>query len=195
MADRRAPGAPGRCGLNTSGTYGASAAADPGREAQPSGSVDDPGSTRWGRTPGVCVMSLVDRNRHHPRCDAGSPCPGITVAEMHLSCRAHPGNRPEDVSSSRPRSPWERGTHREHRRAESVSTCPKAPGSPHTSPTTGAIAEELGRTPQSSLGVAHPTRSIRTPTRCFHHLTPSAEGIPSGERPTVGCAIERSGAQ
>ena len=99
-------------------------------------------------------MSLVDRNRHHPRCDAGSPCPGITVAEMHLSCRAHPGNRPEDVSSSRPRSPWERGTHREHRRAESVSTCPKAPGSPHTSPTTGAIAEELGWTPQSSLGVA-----------------------------------------
>ena len=53
-----------------------------------------------------------------------------------------------------------------------MSTCPKAPGSPHTSPTTGAIAEELGRTPQSSLGVAHPTRSIRTPTRCFHHLTP-----------------------
>lgn len=38
--------------------------------------------------------------------------------------------------------------------------------------------------------MAHPTRSIRTPTRCFHHLTPSAEGIPSGERPTVGCAIE-----
>ena len=29
---------------------------------------------------------------------------------MHLSCRAHPGNRHEDVSSSRPRSPWERGT-------------------------------------------------------------------------------------
>ena len=49
VADRRAPGAPGRCGLNTSGTYGTSAAADPGREAQPSGSVDDPGSTRWGR--------------------------------------------------------------------------------------------------------------------------------------------------
>ena len=55
-----------------------------------------------------------------------------------------------------------------------MSTYPKAPRSPHTSPTTGAIAEELGRTPQSSPGVAHPTRSIRTPTRCFHHLTPSS---------------------
>ena len=53
-----------------------------------------------------------------------------------------------------------------------MSTYPKAPRSPHTSPTTGAIAEELGWTPQSSLGMAHPTRSIRTPTRCFHHLTP-----------------------
>ena len=31
-------------------------------------------------------------------------------SEMHLSCRAHPGYRPEDVFSSRPRSPWERGT-------------------------------------------------------------------------------------
>ena len=31
-------------------------------------------------------------------------------SEMHLSCRTHPGNRHEDVSSSRPRSPWERGT-------------------------------------------------------------------------------------
>ena len=35
-----------------------------------------------------------------------------------------------------------------------MSTYPKAPRSPHTSPTTGAIAEELGWTPQSSLGVA-----------------------------------------
>lgn len=35
-----------------------------------------------------------------------------------------------------------------------MSTYPKAPGSPHTSPTTGAIAEELGWTPQSSLGMA-----------------------------------------
>ena len=31
---------------------------------------------------------------------------------------------------------------------------PKAPRSPHTSPTTGAIAEELGRTPQSSPRMA-----------------------------------------
>ena len=35
-----------------------------------------------------------------------------------------------------------------------MSTYPKAPGSPHISPTTGAIAEELGWTPQSSPGVA-----------------------------------------
>ena len=45
-----------------------------------------------------------------------------------------------------------------------MSTYPKAPRSPHTSPITGAIAEELGWTPQSSFGMAHPTRSIRTPT-------------------------------
>ena len=57
-----------------------------------------------------------------------------------------------------------------------MSTYPKEPGSPHTSPTTGAIAEELGWTPQSSLGMAHPTRSIRTSTLCFHHLTPSGPG-------------------
>lgn len=35
-----------------------------------------------------------------------------------------------------------------------MSTCPKAPGSPHIGPTTGAIAEELGWPPQSSPGVA-----------------------------------------
>ena len=34
-----------------------------------------------------------------------------------------------------------------------MNTYPKAPRSPHTSPTTGAIAEELGRTPQSSPGM------------------------------------------
>ena len=44
------------------------------------------------------------------------------------------------------------GNQREHRRAESVSTYPKAPRSPHTSPTTGAIAEELNERPRAALG-------------------------------------------
>ncbi len=34
-----------------------------------------------------------------------------------------------------------------------MGTYPKAPRSPHTSPTTGAIAEELGWTPQNSPGM------------------------------------------
>ena len=68
-----------------------------------------------------------------------------------------------------------------------MSTYPKAPRSPHTSPTTGAIAEELGWTPQSSPGMAHPTRSIRTPTHCFHHLTPrgSAEEKAAESQPEI----------
>ena len=72
-----------------------------------------------------------------------------------------------------------------------MSTYPKAPRSPHTSPTTGAIAEELGWTPQSSLGVAHPTRSIRTPTRCFHHLTPSCYYDPIASPCGVGADAEK----
>ena len=62
-----------------------------------------------GTPEGLCDV-FGQSHQHHPRCDAGSPCPGITVAEMHLSCHAHPGNRHEGMSSSRPRSPWERGT-------------------------------------------------------------------------------------
>lgn len=75
------------------------------------------------------------------------------------------------VYFAHPRSPWERGTN-ENTGGLIREYLPKGTQVTTHQPYLNAIAEELGWTPQSSLGMAHPTRSIRTSTRCFHHLTP-----------------------
>ena len=62
-----------------------------------------------GTPEGLCDV-FGRSHQHHPRCDAGFLDLGSRLRKMHLSCRAHPGYRHEDVFSSRPRSPWERGT-------------------------------------------------------------------------------------
>ena len=119
-------------------------------------------------------MSLVDHNRHHPRCDAGSPCPGITGSEMHLPCRAHPGNRHEDVSSSRPRSTVGDGEPIENTGGLNLWVPTQRHPDNHTPALPQAPSpKSLGGRPRAALGWPNSTRSIRTPTRCFHHLTPS----------------------
>ena len=115
---------------------------------------------------------LIDHNRHHPRCDAGFLDLRSGLGDGP-SCRAHPGYRHEDVFSSRPRSPWERGTNE-----NTGGLNLWVPAQRHPDHHTPALPQapspkSLGGRPRAALGWPNSTRSIRTPTRCFHHLTPS----------------------
>lgn len=89
---------------------------------------------------------------------------------MHRPRRFNNGHQDAGVLRSPPPSYGNEAATRT-RAASSASTSPKAPTSPNTSPTI-AIAEELGRTPQSHPRLPHPTRTVPTTPRCFHHLTP-----------------------
>ena len=117
-------------------------------------------------------MSLVDHNRHHPRCDAGFLDLGsrlrrctchaaLTLAtDMKMCLRLvlvlHGGRGTnENTGGLNLWVPAQR--HPDHH----TPALPQAPS-----------PKSLGGRPRAALGWPNSTRSIRTPTRCFHHLTP-----------------------
>ena len=118
-------------------------------------------------------MSLVDHNRHHPRCDAGFLDLGsrlrrctchaaLTLATdlkmcLRLVLVLHGGRGTnENTGGLNLWVPAHR--HPDHH----TPALPQAPS-----------PKSLGGRPRAALGWPNSTRSIRTPTRCFHHLTPS----------------------
>ncbi len=118
-------------------------------------------------------MSLVDHNRHHPRCDAGFLDLGsrlrrctchaaLTLATdlkmcLRLVLVLHGGRGTnENTGGLNLWVPAQR--HPDHH----TPALPQAPS-----------PKSLGGRPRAALGWPNSTRSIRTPTRCFHHLTPS----------------------
>ena len=118
-------------------------------------------------------MSLVDHNRHHPRCDAGFLDLGsrlrrctchaaLTLATdlkmcLRLVLVLHGGRGTnENTGGLNLWVPAQR--HPDHH----TPALPQAPS-----------PKSLGERPRAALGWSNSTRSIRTPTRCFHHLTPS----------------------
>jgi len=118
-------------------------------------------------------MSLVDHNRHHPRCDAGFLDLGsrlrrctchaaLTLATdlkmcLRLVLVLHGGRGTnENTGGLNLWVPAQR--HPDHH----TPALPQAPS-----------PKSLGGRPRAALGWPNSTRRIRTPTRCFHHLTPS----------------------
>ena len=103
-----------------------------------------------GTPEGLCDV-LIDHNRHHPRCDAGFLDLGsrlrrctchaaLTLAtDMKMCFRLvlvlHGNGEP-----TRTQAGW------------SVSTYPKEPRSPHTSPTSTLSPKNLGGRPRAALG-------------------------------------------
>ena len=108
MAERRAPRALADVAWITSGPHRRLSGSDLGRAHHPDPWMILALPVGEETSEGLCDV-LIDHNRHHPRCDAGFLDLGSGLGDGP-SCRAHPGNRHEDVFSSRPRSPWERGT-------------------------------------------------------------------------------------